>query len=447
MTAAAEPLQLLERLEQLRAFEVARATGRQPWTPKKHQVPPPGDWYFHLLMAGRGAGKSSACAWYYDRWMRQHAGARGGIIAPTIGDGAESCLFGPWGILAHNPSVKVRTRVGGTRILWPNGSEAMLFGAHTRDDIERLRAGGNRGLFWLEELASFRYLKETWENMELALREQPRPHVIGSTTPKPRPYLRSLLEREGTVVTRASTFDNDSLPAAQLERFRAAYAGTRWERQELFGEFADDVEGALWTYETLTGCRVPPENVPDLARVVVAVDPSGGDEDGNDEQGIVVAGRGVDGQLYVLDDRSCKLSPDGWGRRAVQAYVDRRADRLVAEANYGGDMVLSTIRVAAAAMGVEVAAKKITASRGKVARAEPISALYEQGRVHHVGEFPELESQMRNWTPDSGWSPDRLDSCTFALTELEQGHVPRPMRTYVARQRLPTAADRFGVTT
>ena len=442
--ATSEAAVKLERLETLRALQVAKATGREAWSPEPYQVAPEGRWYLWVLLAGRGAGKSSACAAYFDRFLRQNAGARGAIVAPTLGDAAESCLYGPWALLAHNPTIRVRARLGGTRLFWPNGSEAIILGAHSRDDVERQRAAGNRDLIWAEEVAAWRYLRETWENMELGLRESEWPHIVASTTPKTRPFLRSLLEDPETVVTRAATFDNPHLPEAQKERFRARWAGSRWERQELYGEYVEDVEGALWTFETIEASRVGPDSVPDMARVVVGVDPSGGDEDGNDEQGIVVAGKGVDGDFYVLSDRSCKLSPDGWGKRTVAAGVEFRADRIVCEANFGGDMVVANVKVAAAALDVEVAVKKISASRGKAARAEPIAALYEQGRVHHVGTGLEaLESQMRNWTPESGWSPDRLDAAIWACTELVEGHTPKPMRVLQPTGRIKTAADRF----
>lgn len=429
----------MEKLETLRELELAKAQGRPPWRPFPHQQPPLGEWYLWLLLAGRGAGKTDACAAYFDRWMRQHPGARGAIIAPTLGDAFEACVYGPSGLLVHNPSVTVKSRAGGTVVAWPNGSIAKMFGTHSREDVERLRAGGNRGIVWAEELAAWRYMREAWEQMELGLRVGPRPHVIASTTPKPRPMLKILMESKETVVSRASTFDNPRLPADQRERVRLRYEGTRLARQELFGEYIEEVEGALWTHEILEAAH-PGEgwdgNVPSLARVVVGVDPSGGDEEGNDEQGIVVAGRGVDGFYYVLADRSCKLSPDGWGKRVVAAYNELQADAVLWEANFGGQMVESTVKVAARAMDVEVATKKVTASRGKVARAEPVAALYEQGKVRHVGDLEALESQQRNWTPDSGWSPDRMDALVWALSELALGHQSIPMRTYVPRGRI-----------
>ena len=428
----------LESLEKLRTLRVAEASESDPWAPLPHQVAPDGDWYLWLLLAGRGAGKTDACAYYFDRFMRQNPGARGGIAAPTLGDAAEACVFGPSGLVAHNPWVKFGTHAGGTYVRWPNGSTAQLFGAYTRQDVERFRARGNRHLYWCEELAAWRYLKEAWENMELGLRQGVNPRVIASTTPKTRPYLKRLMEAHDTVLTRATLHDNPNLPQVTRDRLIARYGGTRLEAQELLGHYLEEVEGALWTYETIAHNRVRQDEVPDLARVVVAVDPSGGDEDGNDEQGIIVAGRGVDGDAYVLADRSCKLTPDGWAQRAVRAYEDHKADRIVGEVNFGGDLVINTIKVAAQSMGITVATKKLSASRGKVARAEPISALYEQGRVHHVGEHSELESQMRTWTDDSGWSPDRMDALVWALTELMiTGRDGRTGHTSVATGQIP----------
>jgi len=410
--------QRLDRLEKLRELRLAEALDRTPWEPFEHQLAPSGDWYLWLLLAGRGAGKTDACAYYFDRFMRRNPGARGGIAAPTLGDAAEACVFGPSGLLAHNPRVKFGTHAGGTYVRWPNDATAQLFGAYTKQDVERFRARGNRHIYWCEELAAWRYLREAWENMELGLRQGRNPHVIASTTPRTRPFLKRLTEAPDTVLTRATIHDNPALPDVTRRRLIDRYGGTRLEAQELLGEYIEEVEGALWTYETIARWRVRAEDVPDLARVVVAIDPSGGDEDGNDEQGIIVAGRGVDGQGYVLADRSCKLSPGGWSRRAIHAYEEFKADRVVGEVNFGGDLVIHTVKTTAQDMDMVVATKKLSASRGKVARAEPISALYEQGRVHHVGEFPELESQMRSWTDDSGWSPDRMDALVWALTEL-----------------------------
>lgn len=243
----------------------------------------------------------------------------------------------------------------------------------------------------------------------------------------PIPALRDFHIGEDGTLDGTPTWAGQSLDAC---RALAADIGVSAFRREAQHD-VDRVEGALWSREQLDAARV--DAAPDMARVVVAVDPSGGDSDGNDEQGIVVAGRGVDGQAYVLADRSCRLSPDGWGRRAVQAWLDFSADRIVGEANYGGDMVVSTVRVAARSMAAEgkpcgsVPVDKVTASRGKAVRAEPVAALYgdpadgeswARGVVHHVGVFDDLEDELVTWTAESGRSPNRLDALVWALTEL-----------------------------
>jgi len=387
------------------------------WVPMRHQEPPAEHgWHVWLLEGGRGSGKTDGAAAYVDACATAER-IRVSIIAPTLGDAVESCVNGPSGIRAHNPAVRMVGGLGGVHLYWPNGSEAKLFGAYTQEDVERLRAGGNRGLVWAEELAAWVRLKEAWDQMEFGLRLGDWPRIVASTTPKPRPAYLVIRDDPRTVRTGAATAANPYLHQGVRDALERAYGGTRLGRQELEAEILTDIPGALWSAAMFDDRRA----APDLARVVVAVDPSGGDGDGNDEQGIIVAGRGVDGRGYVLADRSCKLSPDGWARRAVQAYAEFKADRLVAEKNFGGDMVASTIAAAARAMGVPVAVKMVSASRGKQLRAEPVAAAYERGEVTHCAPFPELEDQLTGWTPDSGTSPDRLDALVWALTDLLLG--------------------------
>lgn len=278
-------------------------------------------------------------------------------------------------------------------------------------------------LAWLEELAAWRYLDDTWDQMRFGLRVGPRPHWIASTTPKPRALIKKLAAGGvGNVVrTHASMYDNPHLPEDIRAALEDAYAGTQIGRQELHAEIIDADENALWNRAMIDDHRVRPSDLPDLARISVGVDPSGG----RGEQGIVVVGKAVqehvraDGrptQLahgYVLADRSCHLSPDGWGRRAVQAAVDHEADDICVEVNFGGDMAVNTIRAAADALGVRIPIKVVRATRGKKVRAEPVSALSEQGRWHMVGEHPELEDQMCTWYDELDWSPDRLDAMVW----------------------------------
>jgi phage terminase large subunit-like protein len=407
------------------AEAAALATGVDPterWTPLAHQTPPAGDWDTWLLLAGRGSGKTAAAAHYTDQHVRGPAclpglpgGHRIAIIAPTFGDALEACVNGPSGIRAHNPSVRSVQTAGGTFVRWPGGAEAKLFGASTPEDVERLRAGGNRCLAYAEELAAWRFLDQCWDHLQFGLRIGPHPRVVAATTPKPKPLIKALLADPSCAVTRATTHDNPHLAELVRARLQARYGGTRLGEQEIRGLLLDEVLGALWTYEMLQDRRPAPQ---DLVRCVVAVDPSGGSDAENDEQGIVAAGVGPDGRGYVLADRTCKLSPDGWGRRAVQAYVDFTADAIVGEANYGGDMVKAVITNAARDMGVTVVYKAVHASRGKAIRAAPVAQLYEQGKVSHCAVYPELEEELTSWTPESGRSPNRLDSLVWALTDL-----------------------------
>lgn len=376
-------------------------------------MPPDGDWLYWLLIAGRGTGKTDAGAHYVDNYARGHPGHRIAIIAPTTGDARTVCVEGETGLLAANSAIAFNRTWGELR--WPNGARAQLFGAYNPDDAERLR-GPQHHLVWCEEFAAWRKIKECWDMMRLGLRLGDHPHAIITTTPKPRKKLIELLQDTRAIVTTAHTDDNPHLHPDVRAELYAQYGGTRLGRQELAAEMLLDVPGALWTHDRLEEYRV--REAVDMARVVVAVDPSGGHGEDNDEQGIVVAGKGIDARGYVLADRSCKLSPDGWGRRAVQAYLDFKADRIVYEQNFGGEMVAAVIGTAARAMGVTVATKAVHASRGKVVRAEPIAALDEQGKVSHVGTFPEMEDELCSWTQDSGVSPNRLDARVWALTDL-----------------------------
>jgi phage terminase large subunit-like protein len=237
---------------------------------------------------------------------------------------------------------------------------------------------------------------------------------VVTTTPKPIAVVRELLTDPLTTVTRGSTYDNAAnLAPSFLRRILGKYEGTRLGRQELHAELLDDIPGALWQRAMLDDLRVA--EAPELQRIVVAVDPAVTSGEDSDETGIVVAGKGIDGHGYVLADLTCRLSPDGWARRAVQAYHTRRADMLVAEVNNGGELVETTIRT----VDPLVAYKAVRASRGKRVRAEPVAALYEQGRVHHVGSLADLEDQQCNYTPDGyDGSPDRVDALVYALTEL-----------------------------
>lgn len=408
----------------------ARTLTEPRWTPLAHQVPPPGDWYGWLLLAGRGAGKTDACARYVHEHVMGPPCLPGpvphwiGIIAPTLGDAATSCVTGPSGLNAHSPGAKMVNTTGGTIVRWPNGSVAKLFGANTEEQTERLRSGGNRCLAWLEEMAAWRYLDATWAQMRFGLRSGPRPHWVASTTPKPRPLIKKLAKGEFANVrlSRASMYDNPHLQADIRQALEEEYGSTDLGRQELNAEILDQDSNALWTREWLNAHRVDNRAlVPDLARITVGVDPSGG----TGEQGIVVVGKSMQDHTapngktlslahgYVLADRTVHLRPEGWGRRTVEAAIEFEADDIAVEVNYGGEMAVSTIRAAADALGVNIPVKMIRATRGKVVRAQPVSALSSQGRWHMVGVMPELEDQLCTWYPELDWSPDRLDAMVW----------------------------------
>nr|WP_210242390.1 terminase family protein [Mesorhizobium sp. B2-5-11] len=398
---------------------------------RPNQIAPSGDWQTWLVLAGRGFGKTRCGA----EWAREQikAGAsRLGLIAPTASDARDVMVEGESGILAvcwagdktldgdllGRPSYEPSKR----RLTWANGAIATLFSA---EEPERLR-GPQHDVLWCDELAAWKYLRETWDMAMFGLRLGDRPRTCITTTPKPLPLIKEIAKDAHTVLTKGSTFDNaGNLAPTFLKAIKDKYEGTRLGRQELNAEILDDLPGALWTRDAIDKNRL--RDFPDLQRVVVAVDPSGtkGQSDDGDEIGIVVAGRGVDGRAYVLADRTCKLSPDGWGRRSVDAYHGRwsrtpdkvKADRIVAERNFGGAMVEHVIKT----IDATVPYKEVTASRGKVARAEPVAALYEQGRVSHVGSMPELEDQMCLIAPEGyvgEGSPDRADALVWALTEL-----------------------------
>ncbi len=393
------------------------------WKPLPHQVPPRDlEFFVWLLLAGRGAGKTDACANHLDKHMNgppcipaMSGGHRAAIIAPTLGDAMDACVNGPSGLKAHNPAVKATGGIGGAHVRWPNGAEAKLFGAHTPDDIERLRAGGNRCVVWAEELAAWRYLKETWEQMTFGLRLGKHPYVMASTTPKNRPLIRSLMTDPLVRVTTASTNDNPHLDERVRKALFAAYGDTRIGRQELYAELLEDVEGALWTAEMIEhdAGHVAKADLPVMSRIVVAVDPSWGTK--GDECGIVVAGLGRDGRGYVLADLSLRAPPAQWGAAVAGAYHEWEADRIVAEVNFGAEQVRMVMRT----VDPSLSFKEVRASRGKQQRAEPVVALYEQRKVSHLGYLGLLEQQMLTWVPnESDFSPDRVDALVWALSEL-----------------------------
>jgi phage terminase large subunit-like protein len=392
------------------------AARRVRWThqlARAEQLPNDDSWNTWLYLAGRGAGKTRTAAEWLAFQAIKNNGTRWAIVAPTYADARDTCAEGESGIvnILNDYGVLRDYNRSIGEIFLTNKSRIKLFSG---EEPERLRGPQHHG-GWFDELAAFKY-PDTYDQYQFGLRLGALPQTIITTTPRPTKLIKDLMKREGVVIKRGSTFDNEkNLAPSALAELRLRYENTRLGRQELFGELLDDVEGALWTRTMIDSARVTV--APNLIRVVVGVDPAVTSSDTSDLTGIVVAGITADMQYYVLDDRSLRTSPDAWARVAVQAYQDWKADKIIAETNNGGDMVTLLMQQ----VDRSVSVKKVTATRGKQLRAEPISSLYEQGRVHHVGYFAELEEQMCEWTPLSNNSPDRLDALVWALTELNSG--------------------------
>ena len=382
---------------------------RESWlrVARPTQVPPP-DAPIWVYQAGRGTGKTRAATEAASEHCRTTPNARVALVGRSFSDGRDVLVEGVGsGLLAVLPPSAVLSwnrSMGELRLA--NGS---LLSIYADTEPDRLR-GPQFSMAVCDELASWTG-REAWDTLLMACRLGRFPQIVVTTTPRNTPLFRELVDDPRVVVVRESTFANlGNLAPSFRDAILARYAGTTLGRQEIEAELLLDIEGALWTTENLDAHRV--EAAPaDLLRVVVGVDPAGG---GADETGIVVVARGADGHGYVLADRSGRYHPEEWARRAVYAYHEHKADRIVAEKNYGGEMVAHVI----ATVDRQVPVRMVTSSRGKALRAQPIAALYEQGRVHHVGRLRALEEQMCSWTEGSSDSPDHVDALVFGLTDV-----------------------------
>lgn len=379
-----------------------------PFWARQTQLAPPGSWRFWLLNSGRGFGKTRSGA----EWVRMKVaqGARRiGLIAETAADARDVMVEGESGILAcYPPNDRPLYEPSKRRITWRCGAVASTFSGDSPDQLR----GPSHDVVWADESCKWKYLDTAWDMMDFGLRIGEHPQACVTTTPRPIPWMRRMMAeaRSGSgqvVLTHGSTYENRvNLAPGFIANVLTRYEGTRLGRQELYAEVLDDYEGALWTHALLQACRVT--KVPRLRRIVVGVDP------GHDA-GIIVAGLGDDGQGYVLEDVSVSGSPDAWARQAVSAYHRHRANTIILERNHGGEMAESTVRT----VDSTVAIRTVWASQGKYARAEPVSALYEQGRCHHVGMFAALEDELTSWAPGEGApSPNRLDALTWAFHDL-----------------------------
>lgn len=385
---------------------------------RANQLPPESDWAKWLILTGRGWGKTRTGAEFVRCEVAAGRAGRVALIAPTAADTRDVMVEGESGLLlVHEPNKRPVYEPSKRRVTWPNGAIATLYSA---DEPERLR-GPQHDLAWADELAAWRYLQDAWDMLMFGLRLGAKPRVLVTTTPKPRVLLKELMRDPTCVVTFGRTEENRAnLAPSFFHDIVARYEGTRLGRQELGGELLEDVEGALWSRTMIDQDRVKVENVPTLTRIVVAIDPAVTSGENSDETGIIVAGiarpaGSQDTHAYVLKDLSGRFPAIDWARKAVAEYKERRADRVVAEVNNGGDLVEAQIRT----VDRNVSYRAVHASKGKRVRAEPVAALYEQKRVHHVGGFPELEDQMCSYVPDAtDASPDRVDALVWALTEL-----------------------------
>lgn len=399
-----------------------------PFWARTEQLPPPGDWRTWLIMAGRGFGKTRAGA----EWVRMIAeadpAARIALVGATLAEVRAVMVEGESGLLTISP-LRRRPEFEPSlrRLVWANGAQALLYSA---GEPESLR-GPQHSHAWCDEIAKWDNAGgkaiRAWDNLLLGLRLGERPQVLATTTPRAVPLVQRLLgEPSGdTVITQGKTDDNRAnLPERYLRDMRRTFGKSLLGRQELDGELIADIEGALWSRALLETCRE--EAAPSMARVVIGVDPPA--SAGGDACGIVVAGLCEGGLAHVLADASVeKASPERWARAVAGAAAAWKADRVVAEANQGGAMVASVLRAADVALPLRL----VHASRGKAARAEPVAALYEAGRVRHAGQFPALEDELCGLVAGGGYqgpgrSPDRADALVWALSELMLGRVAQP---------------------
>lgn len=374
------------------------------------QMPPPGDWSIWLILAGRGFGKTWTGA-KWTNWRAEQGLGPIGLIAANPADARDIMIEGPSGVVTEaHPSFRPHYEPSKRRVTWPNGVRGTIYSGEAPDQLR----GPEHQTVWADEPAKWRYAQDAWDMMMMGLRIGEAPRVVATTTPRPIKMIKELIKDPLCEVTTGTTYDNlANLAPVFRKTVLRKYEGTRLGRQELLAEVLEDVPGALWSTKIIEDARR--KEAAQLRRVVVAIDPAVSSTETSDETGMVVCGLGYDDEGYILEDVSGKYSPEEWGSKAVKMYHKWKADRVVAEINNGGDLVERNLR----AVDVRIPYTGVRATRGKAIRAEPVAALYEQGRVHHVGNLPELEDQLTTWdaTGDEK-SPDRLDALVWGITAL-----------------------------
>jgi phage terminase large subunit-like protein len=399
-----------------------------PLWARNEQLPPDGDWRVWMVMAGRGFGKTRTGAEWVRLVAKNNPNARIALVGASLAEARSVMVEGESGILSCcAPRRRPKFEPSLRRLTWPNGAQATLYSACDPDGLR----GPQHSHAWCDEIAKWEnstgQAVQCWNNLLLGLRLGDRPQTVATTTPRAATLMERLLSEDDVILTKGRSEDNRiNLPMQFLQDMRRAFGNSLLARQELDGEFLTDREGGLWTRKLLETCREAGPDVP-LARLVIGVDPPASAR--GDACGIIVAGLGDDGIARILADVTVeKASPERWARAVADAAVMYRADRVVAEANQGGAMVESVLRAADIALPI----KLVHATAGKSARAEPVAALYEAGRVRHRGTFPALEDQLCGLMPGGayegpGRSPDRADAAVWALTELQlqRRHSPR----------------------
>lgn len=402
------------------AANIKHRRENDPWFPptgtaRAAQLPPPGDWQTWMILAGRGFGKTRSGAEYIRKRVQSGEARRIVIAGPTAADIRDIMIEGESGLIAvcERAGIAAEYVPSKRRVNFPNGAMAILVSA---DEPKRFR-GLQCDTFWADELASWRY-PDAWDQLQLGHRLGDDPRGIVTTTPRPIPIIKALLTDPQAVVTRGNTYENTANLAARfIEQIRERYEGTTLGRQELYAEVLEDVDGALWTRALIDAHRV--RQAPAMATVAVAIDPATTHGEQSDQTGIAVAGRGTDGAFYVMHAGGYRLGPNAWANRALDLYEMYEANEIVAESNQGGEMVKATIINACRNRAMAIPrVRLIHASRGKRVRAEPVVALYEQGKVHHVGQFASAEDEMCVF-PVGGDHDDQVDALVHAITAVD----------------------------
>lgn len=408
-------------MTQLKKAESEAYNLRISWleTARDKQLKPIDEHYIWLILAGRGWGKTRTGAQDIALYALRNPNSNCAVVAPTHGDLRRVCFGGPSGLLSIIPQecfTYSKDQKGYSSAV----SEIRLFNGskitgYASIEPERLR-GPQFHRAWCDEVASWRY-PEAFDQLMFGLRLGDKPQCVITTTPKPIKLIKDLVAREDVIVTSGSTFENeDNLAESALSMLKDRYEGTTLGRQELYAEIIENLEGALWTHDLIEQARLPEDTEKDLTQIIIAIDPAVTSNDNSDETGIIVVGKDFNNEYYVLEDLSGRHSADKWAKIAINAFYDWNADRIVAEVNNGGDLVERLLRN----IDPNVAYRSVRATRGKILRAEPVSALYEQRRVHHIGMYSELETQMCSYTGETNTSPDRLDALVWGLTELSK---------------------------